>query len=969
MKMSLGKKENLLLLKFSSFARLCKREDSPSFCFESRGSVMAAAPPEVGVDPFPLRLHKFFFAFPKATESCPQLAPEMRDWVTKTYGTASARDCDSAISEIAKTRETLVQLSKIDCTAPECQATFHTQFDALFAPQCFTYIRTLSEFVEKTRGTSAARGLKNLEFTWNHWLSKDVAKPAETGSLNFELYSAIWCLAAGYSIYATILPANLKASIRSNPDVQGHNETIECLQHRSRNFMRSAMIFDRLERTINRIGFIVDEFHPQVCRILKLVMLAQAQECCYFGQKLKEQSVTQRPEHAAMAYAAVIYYRDALDAYCQLPEYDKKMSAQSTAPSRQIPAHLFSHCYSSGIMLRISMISHLMEIDKKDSLKHGKQIGNCDRIITIIQTYLERIAPMNIDDEHSFAPQIIRVLEEHRTLAAILRRQNEKMYGNEIVWDLDRLEKADPEPIDQVNLAFINMPSVSEGLRQVYFEIRPNKFSSILSLESLKIWIEYRKKRCQQYGLHMREFSAFRTLIVNTLGAPSAVFPLLYLYFVAHSLGISGETKTPLRTPLGAKAAAVIQGSAGWASFQSLMASLPDTDKSALQLASELELNVVKLRTFVTRMDPTELANFALDTPIDRCNLLVDEQKVYRSPLLPPALFEAVSSFRKTDSFLDQVCNSIAIPRGFWIQICDSKSRAPEVDGKPSPLSTSFMPPSDDISEMLEKDDIEYQKNNAARALSSSTAPSKGFLGALFSSGTGVDEKPIKAQPTQFSSANPNLITAKMMTHVVRLVDDIYLPLEELQDGLINRMIDDIKIHTTEIPQEEAAQDYVVSKLAWLKEFALGTHDLIETGKKLVADLIKLDPGKDIICDELRTNFGYSSAGGPSAGISCTFLEMLTEVMGSMRGCRLANQALTQMISEGTLVKSQCTDIMSSKAANGTSIARSGAPPRRQSPPPPQEYRPKEILVGSSSRDRHYTTGMTRRRDNNGPLI
>lgn len=911
-----------------------------------------AVPTQRCFDAFPNRVHKLFVVYPKATRAAPQLARELRAWAAKTYGETNARDCDAAISELCRLRDVVVRLGNLDCSGPSTDSlvAFQAHFEDVYAPQGLAYIRTLREFVGKLRGTAASRGMASLSLVWKHWLSDSVASEVDTDSLNFELYSAIWCMAAAYSINATILPPRLRTASQTTED-GSVLETPECSQHRTKNYMRSAMMFHLLEKTISRIGFVLDEFHPVVCRILTLVMLAQAQECAYYGLKMEHPGRDQRFEHAALAAAAIAYYKGAMELLETLPQCDVSVSSQSSPPSLQLPANLFARCYAAGAVLTVSKFSHMMDADKDNSLDWGRLMGNCARTLEFIARYLLNVGQLCLPDEVSMAPTFRALYSAYERLNGELLEKNKRF--NEVTWTAEKLEDSDPRPVDCVSLESLTISQ--DSLRKTYLEESENRFHAILSLDSLLTWCDYRKKRAIQYGLQCAEMSDYRARVRATLESPTAIFPLLYLYFAAHSLGISGASKAPAQTPLGKKASSVLQGAAAWADFEVLCGTIRANADGALQMVGELGRLSSELRSFISRLDSAEAANFALDMPTQRCGVLIEEYKAYHAPLIKPEVYEAARRLRRSEPFAAELSLAVAMPAGFWDQINNPRVRAPATEtpiaavapaasqapgAPPPPLQPSPAPSEGDL--LIEEMDhvaISERKERAAKALNLQEQPappssSSAFWVGIFASATGNQQQqqprmpaqrqhPQPPPPTPFSSANPNLRVVKMMTRIVKLLDDIHLPLEELQDELCKKISADMAAQNTEIPPTESSHDHITNKLAWLRGFSQNSHDLMETGKQLMAELSKIDPGKDAMIEELRNNFGYSSAGGPIEGSTCTILDVVLSVCSHMRAYALATRAYAIIRSEGALVRAQCNDITSYKATpRGVALSR-----------------------------------------------
>ena len=911
-------------------------------------------------DPFPSRVLKFFFVTPKRTEPAKNLVECMRRWVADTFGDNMLRECSSGIASIGAHREAVVWLGDVAPSSPESMANFHHLFEDRYAKPAFAYFRLLSEFVTKTRGTAAAKGLNGLELYWYHPFDTSLGR-VETDQLNYELCAVLWNLAAAFSVCAAFLPRVLQTKCSLDAD-GGAIEPVECLRYRTVNFRRSAMLFDLLERVMMRSGYFVDEFNPKICAVLRLVMLAQAQTCIYYARKGEE--LAQRLDHAALANAALRYYREAFQIIdgnlgrSPKPEGTAIDQRDLSNPAEHLPRYLKPYCMACGIVIKTSMISHLMDLDKGDTTQHGRIMGNCSRLCAMLRAYSLRVRLMEAHEDVAQLDALKPVYQNYTALEASLEEKN-KIFKEAPIHP-DVLENEDPEPIDQVTLRNINILDISDGLRQVYTEELMGKFSVIISQEAYRMWSEYRKRKAVMYRVHCQQISEFRARLIAMMESPTARFPLLYLYFVAHSLGISHQCLAPAKTPLGLKTALLIQGDSAWSAFIGLHDNYLAREKGAAEMARNLVIDTNDARTaFESGLSPSDVAQLALDTPLERSKAILEEYRGFKLERASEDVVQWATELRKADTFSHEIRNKTSMPSAFWAQLCDPAQRVP------FPQVTSSSPPRESalgartdgdglVDEML-SEQLARAQADAKTALKettspSSTAPVAGSskvskspglfslfgLGASAASssssssssssyyrsqepdnaekspGSTTAQKQTKA--TQFASANPNLKTVKLMRFAVRVIDDIYLQLEDLNDQLATSLIADLAKQNTEIPPSEMASDLVGSKLAWLVKFTSSTDNLVKIGVDIIDEMTRLELTKDAIIEEINSNFGFSSAGGPPAESRCVLLTVCSGVTVALRGYKLCDKIYAEIPKEGAFLSTQCKDMVRLKS-------------------------------------------------------
>jgi hypothetical protein len=954
----------------------------------------------------------FFFVSPKRTEPAKNLIDCMRKWVSETFGDNMLRECSGGITTLGTLRESVVALGAVSPGSPESLGNFHQVFETQYSKQAFAYFRILSEFVTKTRGTAASKGLNNLELFWYHPFDASLGRVA-TDQLHYELCAVLWNIAAAYSICASFLPRELQ--IKCSKDSEGGIiEPVECLKHRTINFRRSAMMFELLEKIMTRYSYFVDEFNPKICSILRCVMLAQAQTCVYYARKGEE--LAQRLEHAALANAALRYYREAFQMIegnlgkPPSPEGTPMDARDLSNPAEHIPRYLKPYCMACGIIVKVSMITHLMDIDKGDTTQHGRITGNCSRLCAMLRAYSIKVKTMEAYEDVAQMKALKPVYEDYTALLTSLEEKN-KIFKEPVV-DHDTLEKEDPDPVDQVGLKNINILEVSDGLRQVYTEEFMNKFSAIISQEAYRMWSDYRKRKATMYRVHCNHLAEFRTRLLAMMESPSARFPLLYLYFLAHSMGASKQCLAPAKTPLGAKAASLIQVDSAWTAFTSHHDGYLTREKFAAETARTLSIDMSDAKSAFERdISPTEVSHLSLDAPIERCKAIIEEYRGFKIERASEQVVQWATELRKAESFAKEIRNKISMPDAFWAQLCDPSQRIPFPQTSPRESDTalvaqdqsSFVSEGDGLVEEMLTEQIARARSDARTALketNSSTpvagsskgsgANNKGGIFAMFGMGYSnpAPNRPISLdaaasqqqhKATQFETANPNLKTIKLMRLAVRVIDDVYLPIEELNDQLASSLIADLAKQNTEIPPSEMVPDLAGTKLLWLVKFTSSTDSYIKLGGEILEEMAKLELSKDDLIDEVNSNFGFSSAGGPPADSRCVLVTVCSGIMAALRGYRLCEKIYTEIPREGGFVSAQCKEVISlkskpKKATNyGTGAkVRPPAPAHKMghaTPPPPAVHQtstgPRDYLMSPqadrASSSTSYQQGVSQR--------
>lgn len=941
-------------------------------------------------DPFPTRVIKFFFISPKKTESDTNLVERMRQWVSDAFGEATLRECLSGIQTIGTYREAVCALGSLTPNASETMTNFHQMFDTQYSKQAFAYYRLLSEFVTKTRGTAASKGLDKLDLIWYHPFDPVIGRVA-TDSLTYELYATLWNLAAAYSIYATFLPQNLFSMCKKEAD-GGVFEPAECLKHRTVNFRRGALVLDLLERIMERTGYFVDEFNPKICKLMRLLMLAQAQLCTYYAHKTGE--LAQRLQHASVANAALFYYREA---FIMLEQSIGDPSQEGleigrrdlTNPAEHLPRSLKAYCMSCGIFVKTSMITHLMEVDKGDTSMHGRIMGNCLRLCTMLRSFINKIVTM---DGHADVANLQTVLEVERHYKQLYKALEERnLIFKEPTVHPDVLENEDPTKVDSVSLGIINVMDISDGLRQVYTEEPIGKFSCIISQEANRLWSEYRKRKATAYRLHNSQLAELRTRLLSIVESPTARFPLLYLYLVAHSMGVSKRAIPPSKTPLGTKLAALIQGDSAWHNFIVAHDAYLEWEKKAGEMAKTLSVDASDARgAFQSAVTAVEVTNYALDAPLERSKAILEEFRAFRVDRASQDSVGWATELRNADSFIKEMQRKSSMPDAFWAQVADSNQRVPLSITTTAATTTTAtrITDGDELVEVMNESALADAQAEAKKALKSGPgattvapiAAGSGRAGGFFSmlsmptfqsktsslDALGTAEQLVSApaqalpKPTQFANADQNLRTVKLMLLVVRLVDDVFLSLETLNDDLATSMLTDIAAQNTEIPPAENTPDLVSNKLQWLNRFTSNTEDMRKLGMTIMDQIQKIEIGKDQIVEEINAHFGFSSAGGPPSGSRCVLLTVCAELMAAARGYRLCEKVFSQIVKEGGYVSSQCKAILNLKAKKIAKLqyqkqqeqrspATSAAPVARPMRPPVEQVMMQNSLASSSS--------------------
>lgn len=502
-------------------------------------------------------------------------------FVRQAYGAEEAKQCEPICTQLEKNREVIQEFSEIDDVSSLLDPRYR-DINATFSDVIkshILYFKGLDAFREITKGTSSELGVEDLSFDWDHW-NPQVDNPISTQHILVELFGVLWNIAAAYSMMACVTqPASCIQGAATGGSDDAYTEVLETLQTRTRYFRSAALVLTYLRQRLVEHGSIYDELDPNVCDVFISLMHAQAQEAVYLGYISMYPGPAQKPDAARMAKVCVMLNWDVYEKISNLSNAKPQNSYNTYAPEVQVHAECIQHAALCWTLMRLEVVKAHLEVSRERSkIPHqtasevARQIGYHRKNIRIINEYLydvvkiDRVGPNQRPSPHCRVTVLqAKAGRDERELAALMRR-NESVFKKpipsheEIDAEFDAIEPDDQTAIN----SDLEKNKVSEPLSWLINGLPtkgdspPLPFSHLVSPASVEVWTAVRISVLGQMRIQTETTDRIRKVAADVLtpSPPSTglvqedQLPPLLLYFIAHSLGVSGKCLAPHETPL-----------------------------------------------------------------------------------------------------------------------------------------------------------------------------------------------------------------------------------------------------------------------------------------------------------------------------------------------------------------------------------------------------------------------------------
>jgi len=813
-----------------------------------------------------LREHVWMCVLPKKTQPVQDMTELLQGCIRKTFGAAEAEKCSASIQEMAKDRKVIEEVSEIDSIDElydKSQDGFHASLDTQIAKAHVSYSVALEHFREKTKGTGAEMGVDTLVFRWDHWLGSRASQGIDTEQTLIEQASVLWNLGALYSMAGCVSSLDLRKQCRilSRGATGGHEdaweETYATLSPRVKYFRSSALVFSKLRDLLVENKKVVDELDPAVCTVIIELMLAQAQEAYFMGYSLKYPSVAQKHDCAALAKAALGRYWKAIEAQRELGTECPASSISSLPQEAQLPTECAQHLMLCYTIMRIAVVNSILAIEESKKSGEGPDMGACigytTKLCRIAREYLyDEIRIHELRNNEVVSPYCrARMIQSKLTRvegqrAAFVAR-NAATFRCVVPSD-DQVDAVFDEiaPNDQTSVAPEAIRSISAPLKWLVFEASVTPFDCIVSRAANDLWTAYRIAFLQQFRIQRKAVEQARAELLDLMEpfergtvVAKEEFPLLHLYFIAHSLGITRECVAPPDTPLASaylsssEPPTVLEGAMN--SWNTLLASAASSGRyaSLAQAAAEVtQVTSAEIVKFSTKKASAICAEFEF---FSRENS--DFTRTYQS-LLPQvrdiiskrSVRHAAGIGEHIYTYLENHTNRV-VPQPRAVQ----REPVPQTPAPGAPDSGPSSKPAQPTGwlAMFAKPPAETLGKASARGEASSLPVAYGSVPAILS---------------------------QVMSIIVDMIDSDLLAIDAIEEEMylkiMSKLYDVLGKEVIGASNREASS-FVMDQSKWLRDGCTASSDRIASLTKNIARLKEIMPTVDVIRAELAA-LGYS---------------------------------------------------------------------------------------------------------------
>lgn len=533
-----------------------------------------------------------------------------------------------------------------------------------------------------------------------------------------------------------------------------------------------------------------------------------------------------RVESAQRGHTAARYYRDCVEL----------IEALSTEVRYyNTPAVFVPHCIASRACLRAAVISHWIEAkfidedsDGPNSELYGLFAGNSERCVRIlndavidIKTYVEQQFGHTTETPYD---DYVRALREVREGAAArarsLARENDEVYCKPVPPQADIDESVRLEGQDMVSLKGLDPEQIANPHLKRILKGEDNDFSCIISVAASRAWVRCRGRFTQELSQCVKSLSQCSSEMHKFIDKNPAY---LVLYFVAHSLGISGRTLRPIDTPAGQQLVSMRAGSR-WATF---LENLSEADKRCGKLVPSID-NLEKAGQSIRAAESSErlreratavatLARLAVRGHLQDTSTTWDiVASAVTAWIVRTGVNEEATLARILSPFDKQLANISRIVDSTAFSALASANPA-----APKPVA-----PRDDI----------LQAPPPSKQQASMIGMVTSFLGSSGSASPG---------PTPFSSLPQDSQIVLLAKRVVGIVDGLSREVGDCYEVLVKEIEGKLAEFDTELNSTEIAdfaiETWCEGRIKWLRDQSQKSYDIWEKLRSRIQDVDHID--------------------------------------------------------------------------------------------------------------------------------
>lgn len=756
-------------------------------------------------------------------------------WISTFFGAGAAAQESQHLIQMESNRNKLCMMS--ECT-PETFS--HDAFEKSYLPACSAYITDLDCLLTKTQGTSFEGGIPNLRFIWQHWLGPDYDR-LDTNSLHLELCCNLFNLAAAYSLMGCVIPAKLHGKSRLVKEVffQEHQDV---LQYRCRMFKISAILFDSLRKRLSVTNTVVDDISPIIAEMFCSVMLAQAQECFYHMYKEPSPTPAAEKQYACLLVAATTYYNSFLTNYEKLKKmaspYEDDENEPTMTPAANIPTYWVLHCSAIRTLLRANALIHMSRFHEGDTEAFGFRVGYTGKAFVITD---EEIKALDLHDIEKPIEALVKILTKKREVA---REMHSKLAEeNRTIYKCSLPSKA---VIDSLVLTPDSKVVIGENpdissvpLLSVLLKRGKDTFPAILSLASANAWLEYRATRIERILVHLKGVESHNEVLFTVFEHHPEYIFLYFMYQRLMSVMANEKNAPPIglyQSKLGAEILSVrnpaVHGQL------SIIA-----ERSHPEAVARANKSMVRLRATHAAVKQVSTA----ETIERRVSILESEHSFCTKSQAGQSL-EFYS--RNKDQYN-------------WVK--SSEYGTPLVDKLFGPFKAALF-------EFPKSSPPSAAVQTPSSASPQTKTPSTGLFSAFWGSppvqptSPGQDSASMvpEGSPQPEAPAQESLdqkiagvasvsVAVSLAKLVVELIDTNFIEREKVEDALASEMLRNVERKDTELDKEDLSlvSSWIDREISWLMERSQKIYDHIHAEKDLLSKMEQLDPGIDIVNEDI----------------------------------------------------------------------------------------------------------------------